>query len=107
MPGNFFFTFAFEPPSTLISCNKLTSYKLSTMGEPLEKGCVACGWTLDKERWCHYTSHLKLFYGVSTRGVWSIGSDMILKDRPDEGPKAKVEVKTLNSLATHTDIPIP
>jgi hypothetical protein len=25
----------------------------------------------------------------------SIGSDAILKDRPDEGPKAKIEVKTL------------
>jgi hypothetical protein len=77
------------------------------MGEPLEKSCVACGWTLDKEKRCHYTSHLKLFYGASTRGVWSIGSDVILKDRPDEGPKARVEVKTLNYLATHTDIPIP
>ncbi|KAJ5404008.1 hypothetical protein N7509_003879 [Penicillium cosmopolitanum] len=49
----------------------------------------------------------EIFYGASTRGVWSIGSDVILKDRPDEGPKARVEVKTLNYLATHTDIPIP
>lgn len=32
---------------------------------------------------------------------------MILKDRPDEGPKAKVEVKILNHLATYTDIPVP
>ncbi|CAI7635368.1 unnamed protein product [Penicillium manginii] len=80
---------------------------MSTMGESLENGCVACGWTLDKERRCHYTSHLKLFYGASTRGVWSIGSDAILKDRPDEGPKAKIEVKTLDYLASNTDIPIP
>ncbi|KAJ5215258.1 uncharacterized protein N7498_001665 [Penicillium cinerascens] len=77
------------------------------MGEPLKKSYIACGWTLDKEKRCHYISHLKLFYGASTRGVWSIGSDLILKDRPDEGPKAKVEVKTLKYLATHTDIPIP
>ncbi|KAJ5922460.1 hypothetical protein N7516_010163 [Penicillium verrucosum] len=77
------------------------------MGEPLDKGCIACGWTLDKEKRCHYTSHLKLFYGASTRGVWSIGSDVILKDRPDEGPKSKVEVKTLNHLATYTDVPVP
>ena len=77
------------------------------MGEPLDNGCIACGWTLDKEKRCHYTSHLKLFYGASTRGVWSIGSDVILKDRPDEGPKSKVEVKTLNHLATYTDVPVP
>lgn len=77
------------------------------MGEPSSKGCIACGWTLDKQSRCHYTSHLKLFYGASTRGVWSIGSDVVLKDRPDEGPKAKIEVKTLNYLTTHTDIPAP
>ncbi|KAJ5674448.1 uncharacterized protein N7477_004382 [Penicillium maclennaniae] len=77
------------------------------MGEPLETSCVACGWTLDKEKRCHYTSHLKLFYGASIRGVRSIGSDVILKDRPYEGPKAKVVVKTLKDLATHSDIPIP
>lgn len=77
------------------------------MDESLEKSCVACGWTLDKERRCHCTSHLKLFYGASTQGVWFIGSDVILKDRPDEGPNAKVEVKTLNYLTTYTNIPIP
>lgn len=30
-------------------------------------------------------------YGAFKRGVWSIGSDVILKDRPDEGPKAKIK----------------
>ncbi|KAL4782906.1 hypothetical protein BJX76DRAFT_348963 [Aspergillus varians] len=69
--------------------------------------CVACGWTLDTQKRCHYTSHLKLFYSTSTRGVWSIGSNVILKDRPDEGPKAKIEVKPLKYLATYTDIHVP
>lgn len=77
------------------------------MGESFDKSCIACGWTLDKQKQCHYTSHLKLFYAASTRGVWSIGSDVILKDRPDEGPKAKKEVKTLNYLTTYTGIPVP
>lgn len=77
------------------------------MSEPLDKGCVACGWTLDEQKKCDYTSHLKLFYGASTRGVWSIGSDVILKDRPDDGPIARIELKTLNLLATRTNIPIP
>ncbi|KAJ5938882.1 hypothetical protein N7466_002016 [Penicillium verhagenii] len=71
------------------------------------EGCVACGWTAKQQNDCHYESHVKLFYGASKLGVWSIGSDAILKDRPDEGPKAKVEVKTLNYLAENTDIPVP
>lgn len=37
--------------------------------------------------------------------MWSIGSDVILKERPDEGPKT--EVKTLNHLATYPNIPVP
>ncbi|KAJ5701396.1 hypothetical protein N7488_008944 [Penicillium malachiteum] len=77
------------------------------MAEVPEKGYTVCRWTADKENRYHYTSHLKLFYGVSTQGVWSIGLDMILKDRPDEGLKTKVKVKTLNYLATYTNIPVP
>jgi aminoglycoside phosphotransferase (APT) family kinase protein len=54
---------------------------------------------------------VKLFYGASQRGVWSIGSDVILKDRPDEGAKARIEAKTLEFLAeataTDTNINIP
>lgn len=72
--------------------------------------CVACGWTKLKQKQCHYSSHIKLFYGASQRGVWSIGSDVILKDRPDEGSKAKIEAKTLDFLAkatTATNINIP
>ncbi|CAL5870869.1 uncharacterized protein PFLUO_LOCUS5110 [Penicillium psychrofluorescens] len=69
------------------------------------KGCNACGWTLDLQNRCHYDSHIKLFYGAGNRGVWSIGSDLILKDRPDGIPKTEVE--TLKYLASHTNIPVP
>ncbi|KAL2846607.1 kinase-like domain-containing protein [Aspergillus pseudoustus] len=69
------------------------------------KGCIACGWTSDQQEQCFYTSHIKLFYGASKRGVWSIGSDAILKERPDEGPKN--ETKTLHFLANYPDIPAP
>ena len=54
---------------------------------------------------CSYLSHVKLFYGASQRGVWSIGSNVILKERPDEGPKT--EVTTLKYLANHPEIPVP
>jgi hypothetical protein len=73
-----------------------------------DSGCVACGWTALKRKRCHYESHVKLFYGASQRGVWSIGTDVILKDRPDEGSKAKIEAKTLDFLANSTaEIPVP
>jgi hypothetical protein len=77
------------------------------MSELSDKGCIACGWTFEKQSCCRYSSHLKLFFGSSKRGVWPIGSDMILKDCPDEGLKAKVEAKTLKYLAAYTDIPVP
>lgn len=73
--------------------------------EPFDKSCIACGWTPDKQKRCCYSSHVKLIYGAHNRGVWSIGSDLILKERPDEGPN--IGVKTLNHLANHTDIPVP
>ncbi|CAG8930259.1 unnamed protein product [Penicillium salamii] len=75
------------------------------MSEESSKGCTACGWTLDQQEQCFYDSHVKLFYGASRRGVWSIGSDVILKERPDEGPKT--EVITLNYLTSHSNLPVP
>ncbi|PLB43349.1 kinase-like protein [Aspergillus steynii IBT 23096] len=74
-------------------------------GEAPDKGCVACGWTLDKQKQCCYSSHVKLIYGAHNRGVWAIGSELILKERPDDGRKN--DVKTLNYLSTITDIPTP
>lgn len=75
------------------------------MGEASSKTRIACGWTLDQQGQCFSSSHVKLFYGASRRGVWSIGSAVILKERPDEGPET--EVKTLKYLATYPDIPAP
>lgn len=72
--------------------------------KPSDEGCVACGWQ-DKQSRCCYTSHVKLFYGAHDRGVWSIGSDLILKERPNQGPKS--EVKALQLLAAHPNIPAP
>ncbi|GES61684.1 kinase-like protein [Aspergillus terreus] len=75
------------------------------MEEDSYKGCVACGWTLEQQEQCSYSSHVKLFYGASRRGVWSIGSDVILKECPAEGPKN--EAKTLEYLSNHPDISAP
>ncbi|KAJ6189814.1 kinase-like protein [Penicillium mononematosum] len=71
----------------------------------IDNECTACGWSTEKQKRCHYPSHIKLFYGASQRGVWAIGSDVILKDRPNGPPKT--EVKTIEYLAHHTEIPVP
>lgn len=70
-----------------------------------DEGCVACGWTRDQQSKCCYSSHVKLIYGAHDRGVWSIGTDLILKERPDEGPKN--EAKTLQLLERYADNPAP
>ncbi|KAJ5546838.1 hypothetical protein N7494_004423 [Penicillium frequentans] len=67
------------------------------MADERSKGCVACGWAREQEEQCSYSSHVKLFYGVSRRGTWSIGSDVIMKEHLNEGPKT--EVDTLTYLA--------
>ena len=69
------------------------------------EGCVACGWTHGKQSRCCYSSHVKLFYAAHDRGVWAIGTDLILKERPDEG--SKNEAKTLELLTSHPNIPAP
>ncbi|KAJ5718245.1 kinase-like protein [Penicillium malachiteum] len=70
-----------------------------------EDKCIACGWSTKEQKCCSYESHVKLFYGASTRGTWSIGSDVILKERPDDGPKT--EVTTLKFLDSYPEIPVP
>ncbi|GFF96164.1 hypothetical protein IFM47457_10737 [Aspergillus lentulus] len=48
---------------------------------------------------------MSFFYGADLRGTWSIGSDVILKERPDEGPRT--EVTTLEYLASNSNANIP
>ncbi|KAJ6086072.1 hypothetical protein N7486_010353 [Penicillium sp. IBT 16267x] len=40
--------------------------------------CAACSWTTERQRHCNYESYLKLFYEAGDRGVWSMGSKLIL-----------------------------
>lgn len=48
---------------------------------------------------------MKIFYGVSHRGVWSLGSNLILKERTIEPPN--FESLNIRFLAERTSIPIP
>ncbi|PLB49701.1 kinase-like protein [Aspergillus steynii IBT 23096] len=67
--------------------------------------CTACSWTSERQENCRYESHVKLFYEAGNRGVWSLGSNMILKDR---GPGAPTrEVENARFVEENTSIPVP
>lgn len=68
--------------------------------------CPACGWSTSKQKCCSYASHVALFYGAGDRGVWSLGSDLILKEQPNVLPP-KTEVSNIEFVKQHTTIPIP
>ena len=67
--------------------------------------CSGCGWSQEKQNTCNYHSHVKLIYGVSDRGVWSLGSRFILKERPADAPN--FESLNIRFLQRNTAIPIP
>lgn len=67
--------------------------------------CSACSWSPTRQEECQYNSHVKIFYGVSNRGAWSLGSNLILKERSIEPPN--FESANLRFLTERTSIPIP
>lgn len=98
--------FHFSP--TTPTSVRFLNHQPGNMTEEPSKPCVACGWTPEQQDQCFYSSHVKLFYGASRCGVWSIGSDVIMKERPDEGPKTEVTMlKHLEAVHTDMDIPAP
>ncbi|KJZ77944.1 hypothetical protein HIM_02581 [Hirsutella minnesotensis 3608] len=70
-----------------------------------EQPCAACGWTQQRRESCRYHSHIKLFYEVSDRGVWAIGSNLIVKEMPDSPPN--FEARNTRFIQDHTTIPVP
>lgn len=67
--------------------------------------CEACSWTAECQNSCRYNSHVKTFYGISDRGVWSLGSQFILKERSSTPPN--FEAKNIQFLKEKTSIPVP
>lgn len=49
---------------------------------------------------------MALFYGAGDRGVWSFGTDLILKEQPNVLPP-KTEVSNVEFVKQHTAIPVP
>ncbi|KAJ5697728.1 hypothetical protein N7488_011412 [Penicillium malachiteum] len=70
-----------------------------------EKACSACSWSSVRQDECRYESHVNLFYGVSNRGVWSLGSRLILKERSVEPPN--LEAANVRFLTSVTSVPTP
>ncbi|OOF91642.1 hypothetical protein ASPCADRAFT_9566 [Aspergillus carbonarius ITEM 5010] len=67
--------------------------------------CTACSWSPERERNCSYESDVKLFHASRNRGIWSIGSNLILKDR---GPMHRTyEVFNAHLVRESTTIPVP
>ncbi|RDW90538.1 uncharacterized protein DSM5745_02313 [Aspergillus mulundensis] len=67
--------------------------------------CSACSWTHERQKHCNYESHVKLFYEAGDRGVWSLGSNLILKDRGASLPTS--EVPNILFIQETTSIPVP
>ncbi|GLA56069.1 hypothetical protein AnigIFM63604_004246 [Aspergillus niger] len=67
--------------------------------------CAACSWTAERQKYCNYKSYVKLFYEAGDRGVWSLGSNLILKDRGASLPT--FEVPNIQFVQEKTCIPVP
>ncbi|CAL5875246.1 uncharacterized protein PFLUO_LOCUS9550 [Penicillium psychrofluorescens] len=67
--------------------------------------CSACTWSPDRQSHCSYKSHVHIFYEASDRGVWSIGSKYILKERSSKPPS--YESVNTRFVKDNTTIPIP
>lgn len=70
--------------------------------------CSACGWATWRQERCEYASHVKLFRGYEDRGIWTIGNDYILKERPKtlyDNPNS--ETICLKFLQDNSTIPVP
>ncbi|KAK4071302.1 hypothetical protein Purlil1_13469 [Purpureocillium lilacinum] len=70
-----------------------------------ENSCAACSWNQERQESCRYNSHIKLFYGVSDRGVWAIGSNLIIKEMSDSPPN--YEAVNTRFIQDQTSIPVP
>ncbi|KAJ4267578.1 hypothetical protein NW762_003687 [Fusarium torreyae] len=71
----------------------------------IETPCSACSFTPKRQKGCCYESHVKLFYEASDRGVWSLGSRLVLKERSASPPNFDAE--NIQFLGENTTIPVP
>ncbi|VUC20155.1 unnamed protein product [Clonostachys rosea] len=67
--------------------------------------CSACTWSYARQEDCYYHSNVKLTHANEDRGVWSVGSQLIIKERDHRPPQ--YEAGNLRFLKEHTNLPVP
>ncbi|KAI7773191.1 hypothetical protein LA080_011619 [Diaporthe eres] len=76
-----------------------------TSEEQPQEPCTACSWTQEHQQECLYKSHVNIFYERSSRGVWGLGSQYVVKDRKNRPPD--LEPENTDFLRGATTIPMP
>lgn len=77
---------------------------MSTLFDMSSDPCAACSWTTERQQHFRYERYVKLFYEAGDRGVWSLGSKLILKDRGGNLPTR--EVPNTQFAQEQTSIPV-
>jgi hypothetical protein len=67
--------------------------------------CWVCGWTCQQQARCRYRSSVKLVFGADACGVWTIGTILILKERPAGSPSN--EAANIQFIRAQRSIPVP
>ncbi|RAL12678.1 aminoglycoside phosphotransferase family protein [Aspergillus homomorphus CBS 101889] len=70
-----------------------------------QEPCKACTFSEQRAHCSSYKSQVKIFYEGSDRGVWSLGSNLILKDRGPELPTD--DAANLRFVKENTTILVP
>lgn len=83
----------------------LSSFFAAPEHSRLNIPCEVCSWTSERQDHCNYHSHVKIFYEAGDRGVWSLGSQQILKERSGSPPT--FEANNIQFLKQKTSIPVP
>lgn len=71
-----------------------------------ETPCTACSWSPKRQARSHYNSNVKIFYECSDTGIWSIGSELIVKERRNSRPPS-FEAQNMRFVKENTSIPVP
>ncbi|MCJ1233687.1 hypothetical protein MMC14_001645 [Varicellaria rhodocarpa] len=69
--------------------------------------CHSCGWKNEFEKYTWFEPTLKVIYGAGTRGVWTVGTKYILKERIIDDPNPHDGKAGLEFVCENTKIPVP
>lgn len=110
LPESFYYKHSYNNDTTVLFISSTAIYLVFSSLKLVSSmdsstSCPACSWTRERQEHCSYESHVKLFYEASDRGVWSLGSNLILKERSNSPPN--FEALNIRFLKERTSIPLP